>query len=203
MAKINLFDLSQKDLETSGKQKTELKFPDKKKKSFIECYTDGGCYNNGRHKGIGAWAFFINSDVAHLVDEELSPLLTRASGGREGTTNNEMEMMALHNLMDMLIRSGLEKEDIKVYIDSSYVVRCFNDGWYATWQMNGWRNSNGDPVKNAELWRKMLNLYNNFTDIEFIHIRGHRGIYGNEVCDKMCKQEMTKLVAKRGGYIVK
>ena len=42
--------------------------------------------------------------------------------------------------------------------DSTYVVNCFRDRWYAKWEGNGWRNATKQPVANADLWRPLVEL---------------------------------------------
>ena len=42
--------------------------------------------------------------------------------------------------------------DITIVSDSTYVVNCFRDRWWAKWERNGWRNSQKQPVANTDLW---------------------------------------------------
>ncbi len=68
-------------------------------------FTDGGCRNNGTHKGghvqaddKAAWAYLIE-----YGGQKLS-----ASGGRFGATNNEMEMTAFFGKPEEAGRTGLK-----------------------------------------------------------------------------------------------
>lgn len=155
------------------------------KKDYLECYTDGGCHNTGIYKGIGAWAFYVKDN---LLGE-----YHKASLGQINTTNNEMELRALYELLGFLIRKDKEQLPIKIYCDSRYVVDNINNGNFVNWMYNGWVTGEGLPVKNSKLWENVIKVYNKFSNLELIHIRGHRGIYGNEKCDDLCKQEIQKL----------
>ena len=37
-----------------------------------------------------------------------------------------------------------------------YVVNCFKQRWYVGWQRRNWRNSQGAPVANQDLWEPCL-----------------------------------------------
>ena len=41
---------------------------------------------------------------------------------------------------------------VHVISDSTYVVNCFRQRWWEGWQRRGWRNSQGKPVANRDLW---------------------------------------------------
>ena len=51
---------------------------------------------------------------------------------------------------------------------------------------NGWKTSNGEPVKNKEEWVQLLKLINDCKiSITWKHVPGHDGITGNEEADKL------------------
>ena len=47
---------------------------------------------------------------------------------------------------------------IEVVSDSTYVVKCFTDGWWRGWQRRNWKNSQNKPVANRDLWEPLLEL---------------------------------------------
>ena len=42
---------------------------------------------------------------------------------------------------DIRARLLLGQDPVEVVSDSTYVVNCFRDRWWAGWQRNGWKNS--------------------------------------------------------------
>jgi hypothetical protein len=62
---------------------------------------------------------------------------------------------------------------LKVVSDSTYVVNCFRDRWWASWQRNGWRNSKKQPVANRDLWEPLVDLVNARGNVSFGWVKGH------------------------------
>ena len=89
------------------------------------------------------------------------------SGGESNTTNNRMELIPVIN--------ALEK------------------GWLEKWNSNGWRTTKGDDVKNADLWKQLLDMLkglktNNF-EIKFTKVKGHAGNTFNEIADQAARAQ--------------
>ena len=40
--------------------------------------------------------------------------------------------------------------------DSQYVCNAFNQNWIGGWQRRGWKTASKQPVKNVDLWRRLL-----------------------------------------------
>lgn len=139
-------------------------------------HTDGGC--DAKRGGIGAWAF-----IARLPGQ---PPLKKCEGV-EDTTNNRMEMQAVIEALKVL-EIGTP---IIVHSDSEYVIKGVTQ-WSRNWVRNGWMTSNGTPVKNADLWRELLGLYQ-LHDVKFKHVKGHSGVEDNEWCDSACTEAMQVL----------
>jgi ribonuclease HI len=138
----------------------------------IKIYTDGAC--SGNPGPGGACAIIINPSGR-----------LELSNGFKKTTNNRMELLA--------VIIGLEnvKDDIPitVYTDSKYVSDAINLRWLHQWTKNGWRLSNKKPVKNEDLWRKLVNLLLN-RNITFQWVEGHSGIPENEQCDRLAQKAL-------------
>ena len=106
------------------------------------------------------------------------------SGGYQQTTNNRMELMACIHGLEAL----KSKSSVTVFSDSSYVVNAMTKGWAQRWRTNGWRRDSGQPVKNADLWRRLLPLCDQHA-VEFQWVRGHAGHTDNERCDRLAMTE--------------
>ena len=67
--------------------------------------------------------------------------------------------------------------------DSRYVEQGCRQ-WLPKWQNNGWKSSNGKPVKNQDLWQQMAELLKLHT-VELRWVRGHTGHPENERADTL------------------
>ena len=86
------------------------------------------------------------------------PCLTGAyaSGAEAHTTNQRMEITAALEALRALTPDA--PDGIEVVSDSTYVVKCFTDGWWRGWQRRGWKNSQNKPVANRDLWEPLIEL---------------------------------------------
>mgnify|MGYP000376180079 FL=1 len=141
--------------------------------NHVEIYTDGACSGN---PGPGGWGAILRFKG---VEKELS-------GGDPETTNNRMEMMAAISALEALKRPCI----INVYTDSSYV----RDGitkWIFGWQKRGWKTADKKPVKNVELWQRMLEALKPH-QVEWHWVKGHAGHPENERCDELARLAVPK-----------
>ena len=95
------------------------------------------------------------------------------------TTNQRTELLAAIMALEA-IEPG---ERALVISDSQYVVKGITD-WINSWLRRGWRNANGKDVANQDLWKRLLPLHKE-RKVRWKHVRGHRGIPGNERADKI------------------
>jgi ribonuclease HI len=144
----------------------------------IRIYTDGGCSGN---PGPGAWAYI-------LLEPEGK---TQEAGFAPETTNNRMELLGvIEALQAVEKRSDLASLEIEVYTDSQYVKKGITD-WIHTWIRNGWKTRSKKPVKNQDLWEKLLGL----SAEKMIHwrwLQGHAGDRYNEACDALVQEAIKK-----------
>ena len=141
----------------------------------VEIYTDGACSGN---PGIGGWAsILIYNGVEKVI-----------SGGEMETTNNKMELISIIKALEAL----KEKCNVKVYSDSQYAVNPFIEGYIVSWILSGWRLADKKPVKNVELWKRLVELTNAHI-VEFIKVKGHADNENNNRCDKLARSEIKKL----------
>lgn len=150
---------------------------------MTKIYCDGSCRGNGYKNSTGGWAFAVISDDTNLIFS--------CSGAEENTTNNRMELTAFMRAAQYVKEHNLGP--VTYYIDSAYAVNAFNQNWIQTWIANGWINYNKDPVKNKDLWVKLLDAL----DEEFyqiIKVKGHQGDKWNEYVDTLAVNESTKIM---------
>ena len=73
---------------------------------------------------------------------------------------------------------------VTLYSDSQYLVNAFNQHWVDGWLKRGWKNSQKQPVKNSDLWKRMLKAKEPH-DVEFVWVKGHAGHAENERGDAL------------------
>lgn len=125
-------------------------------------YTDGACSGN---PGPGGWAWIV-------------PDGPFGAGGEPMTTNQRMELTAALEAISVL------EGPIEVVSDSTYVVHCFRDGWWRGWLKRGWKNSQGKPVANQDLWEPLVEANQN-RDIRWSWVKGHSGDTWNDYADRL------------------
>ena len=132
-------------------------------------HTDGACLGN---PGPGGYGAVLDCDGER---RELS-------GGRRLTTNNRMELLACLEALEALP----EPCDVSLVTDSRYVHDAIEKRWLVSWIKKGWVNSERKPVKNQDLWRRMIPLLSRHK-IKFNWVRGHAGHPENERCDVLAR----------------
>ena len=100
--------------------------------------------------------------------------------------------MAIRNALQFAQRNRHPNERVVIYSDSAYAINCFEKQWYATWMKNGWTNSSGDPVANADLWMEIIPYYDNFW-YYFSKVKAHSNSYWNNECDRLAQLEAQTL----------
>lgn len=141
----------------------------------VTIYTDGSARSNPGRGGYGA-VLSYTTPAGKLYRAELSQ-------GYEKTTNNRMELMGVIVGLESLKRPC----SVEVHTDSQYVVNAFNQGWIAGWLKHGWKNSKKEPVKNADLWKRLLSAKEPH-EVTFHWVKGHAGHEYNERCDALATQ---------------
>ncbi len=140
----------------------------------IEIWTDGGCRPN---PGPGGWGAILRFKG---TEKELS-------GGDSATTNNRMELTAAAAALEALKKPS----KVVVYTDSEYVKNGITR-WMTGWVRKNWRSSTGDPVKNMDLWRRLLDAAKPH-EIEWKWVRGHSGDEMNERADRLATEGREKV----------
>ena len=140
---------------------------------FVKIYTDGAA--RGNPDGPGGYG-----TVLEYVDTKGQLHTKEISQGYKKTTNNRMELMAVIAGLEALNRPC----EVEVYSDSQYVVNAFNQHWIEGWIKKGWKRGKNEPVKNVDLWKRLLAAKERH-QVQFIWVKGHDGHPQNERCDAL------------------
>lgn len=154
------------------KEKIEEKVQINEDEEHIRIYCDGACSGNPGNAGSGL-AIYSN---------KRNPVLLYGAYEEEGT-NNIAELNALHQAL-VIARQTSSENIISIFSDSKYAIDCITT-WAYSWKKNGWSKKGGE-IKNLELIIEAHTLYEKLKDkIEINHVKGHAGVEGNELADRM------------------
>ena len=150
---------------------------DKFEEGTVYLWTDGACSGNPGPGGYAAYMFGWWTDkngvkwVAWRED----------MAGAPTTTNNRMELAAVV-LGLSLVSKGAK---VVLYTDSKYVVNGIND-WLAKWIQSNGAKSDGEPVKNWDLWLHIDNFYKRHS-IQAVYTKAHASDEWNNRVDEMAQ----------------
>ena len=138
----------------------------------VQIYTDGACSGN---PGPGSYGtILVHTDSNGIKHEK------ELSEGFKCVTNNQMELLAV-----IIGLESLKKPcSVTLYSDSKYVIDAFEKNWIDGWIKKGWKTASKTPVKNVDLWKRLLAAKEKH-DVEFIWVKGHAGHEYNERCDTL------------------
>lgn len=140
---------------------------------FVKIFTDGAA--RGNPEGPGGYG-----TVLQYIDSKGELHEREYSTGYKKTTNNRMELMAVITGLEALTRPC----EVEVISDSKYVTDAFNQHWVDGWLKRNWKGSSNNPVKNVDLWKRLLKAKAPH-QVKFTWVKGHAGHPENERCDKL------------------
>ncbi|MBD3644641.1 MAG: ribonuclease HI [Alcanivorax sp.] len=142
-------------------------------------FTDGACRGN---PGPGGWGAVMRYGTTEKT----------LFGGEPDTTNNRMELMAAIMALEALTQPCR----VVLTTDSRYVMDGITQ-WMANWKKRGWKTASRQPVKNADLWRRLDAACGKHT-IEWQWVKGHSGHPENEKADALANRGIDELLQKKG-----
>lgn len=138
----------------------------------VDLYSDGSSRGNPGPGGYGT--------VLRFVDSAGRPHVKELSCGFEQTTNNRMELLGAIVGLESLKRPCR----VTIYSDSQYLVNAFQKHWVEGWMRRGWKTASKQPVKNVDLWKRLLAAKEPH-EVGFVWVKGHAGHPDNERCDQL------------------
>lgn len=143
---------------------------------YVELYTDGSCDSRSK---AGGWGCILVHPKSGTERELFGP--------HPKTTNNRMEMTAAIKGLEVLTRPCR----VHITTDSQYLKRGITE-WIEGWKRNGWINSQGDSVKNRDLWERLGELCQEH-EVTWEWVRGHTGHPYNERADRLAANGRAKV----------
>lgn len=140
----------------------------------VDIFTDGACSGN---PGPGGWGALLRYG-GH--EREIY------GGESAATTNNRMELLAPIMALESLTRPA----QVRVHTDSTY-VRNGITSWLPRWERNGWQTASKQPVKNADLWRRLAAAVAGH-EVSWHWVKGHAGHVENERADTLAAKGLQQ-----------
>lgn len=153
----------------------------------IEVYTDGSYHPQ---KDIGAWASKIIGDFEKVI-----------TGVKNGTSQHEMELLAVINSLDYIKKAYTMAVSIKIYTDSEYVLNLLPRK--KNLQSKKFLTKAGKPIRNREGIIKFYEIEENFRDLRIMKVASHQkqGISKatdhNRMVDKLSRKILREEIIKR------
>lgn len=142
----------------------------------VVIYTDGACDPN---PGPGGWAAVILS--AGGPPQALV-------GSESYTTNNRMELRAAIEALAEL--RGPHR--VHLYTDSEYLRRGITE-WLPNWERHNWKTSRRAPVKNQDLWQRLVQLMRQH-QVHWHWVRGHARDRWNQYADRLARAARSEQI---------
>ena len=157
--------------------------------NYVMIYTDGSCNVKLGLGGIGIYIEYKRGDRSLIGT-------TSYKEGFSQTTISRMELRAIIKALQII-----KKKDLPTIIvsDSAYCVNSINKGW-----LDRWESENYFDRLNSDLFRVLQQERKLFSNLKFIHTRGHgKGLpvyeYGNNQADELaCYSKFKKYTADEG-----
>jgi ribonuclease HI len=148
-------------------------------------FCDGSTFRNGHKNACGGIGIYFGPDDPRNVSEPFTLGIP---------TNQRTEiyaMVVMFKILDrMICETPTTHYDFDIYTDSEYVINCLTK-WIGGWIAKDWIKADGKPVKNVELLKALLHLYNTHKHQYHIHhVRSHQGEttpeqIGNKYADQL------------------
>lgn len=156
---------------TDAVKEKKLEETNTRNSGSLDIYCDGACSGNPGNAGSGLAVYSSNS----------KPVLYYGAYVENGT-NNIAELNALYKALQ-ICDSNFDYPNT-IFSDSKYSIDCICT-WAYGWKSKGWTKKGGE-IKNLELIKEAHLLYEKLkNNITIKHVKGHAGIEGNELADRM------------------
>lgn len=133
-------------------------------------FTDGSCKGNPGPGGCAMRLYLPHDEPIEKTRKSLS------------TTNSKAEMRAVIDALE----ATPEGARVVICLDSQFIKDSF-EKYLTGWIERDWRNSKGKPVKNQDMWKKIITL-SKTRSVTFRKIKAHSGHPDNERVDELASQ---------------
>ena len=132
----------------------------------MRVFTEGSCPGNGKAGARAGFAAWFPEHPEWSVSQRVPD--------SEDQTNNRAELSAIRLAFTILEERGCLDEDVVVYSDSDYSIKCVSV-WITGWISRGWKTSDGKAVLHRDLIEDIVKRASKFKTHRFVHVRAHTG----------------------------
>ena len=154
----------------------------KKKKTYINVYTDGACINNGKKNARAGFGVYFGENDPRNASESYT--------GKQ--TNNVAEMLGVVKALTILKEEIENGENIRIYTDSVYAMRCCSTYGEKIYKQH-WSKGKLGNIPNEAIVQAAYSFCKEHDNIEFIHVLAHTGkndrhSIGNHHADRLANE---------------
>jgi ribonuclease HI len=140
---------------------------------------DGACRRNGKPDCTSSGGVFIQTYDDNNVLFACDTIATH----EHNSTNQRGELLALYEAIHYINKVQL---DTLIVTDSEYIFNAMTKNWYTNWINNSWLTRAGDPVKNDDIWKDIVDELNHcYAELTFYHVKGHCIPFGRVTADNL------------------
>jgi len=154
----------------------------------IICYTDGNCHGNGKKGARAGYGIYFGDNHKYNTGEPLQGSVQ---------TNQRAELTGIQKAIELTMEVAPGKL-LEINTDSEYSKKIFTE-WIKGWKAKNWRKGDGKMVKNQDiieptdrLITQMMKSTGNMEPVKFVWVKGHSGIIGNDMADKLASEGIKK-----------
>lgn len=177
-------------------------------KAVFQIYSDAASFNNGFRKPELPQICTIG--IVITINQKIVFKGVKGFEGKHATISFG-ELTGAITVLDKLaeklesMKTPISKPyKVELRSDSQFVIKSVNE-WMKDWILRGWKNKEGKPVGQINLWKDLKKRYldNEDWDIEFSHIKGHTDNEDfhsemNKLCDKLAGDKLKAIKKERG-----
>ena len=163
---------------------------------MIYVFTDGACSNNGKINAKASIGIYFKDNDPRNISRRIK--------GKQ--TNNTAELSAVIEVFSILQNEIFSGEDIIIYSDSEYTIRCSGD-YGEKCKKKQWKNKKG-YIPNHELVQEIYELFQKYPNVSIHYIAAHTGwtdefSKGNEGADRLANLALSSnnLTKKQKYYL--
>ncbi len=148
----------------------------------IVVYSDGSCF---QQQGVGGWGVHMVIDSNKVVD---------FSGYALCKTSISMELLAVAKAFEYInsFFSHIDTINLKVYTDCDYIIKLVRKKEKAKRTVMPIKDKT--TKRNKRIIFDICNSSEKFASIEWISVKAHSGIKGNDIADKLAKNAAKKMI---------
>lgn len=161
--------------------------------SSIRIYTDGSCIKGlreglYRHVRGGIGIYFPNNEHSNISMAYPQSLALPP-------TSQRCELLAVSYAL-VIHHVWLNSKPTTVFTDSENTINSLTNYCY-TWAQNGWKKTNGEPVKNSDLLIPLHTLFMKSPNVKFQFVRAHTGLLdehslNNNIADAFARKGLMR-----------